>query len=69
MIFHTRIRKTLHYKLFHERAVPFDEVIRILYSTKSQRKKGDKIVVDTGEIYLLCRLKNNTLYIINAKRK
>ena len=61
------IRKTEHYILYHEKEVPWSKVIEIILTTKSKRKKGNKIEIENG-YYLLCEIKNNTLYVINAKR-
>lgn len=61
------IRKTKHYKEQHEKDVLWNKVIEIILTTKNRRKKGDKIEIKTKKYYILCRLKNNTLWVINAK--
>ena len=61
------IRKTEHYKEYHEKDVPWSKVIEIILTTKNPRKKGDKIEIKTKNYYILCQLKNNILWIINAK--
>lgn len=61
------IRKTEHYRIYHEREFPWSKVIEIILTTKNQRKKGDKIEIKTKDYYILCKLKNNILWIINAK--
>ena len=38
-------------------------------TTKNMRKKGDKIEIETDKHYILSRLENDTLWIINAKHK
>ena len=65
----TSVRKTEHYKQFHEGQVPWSKVIEIiLLSSKKMRKKGDKLEIETDEYYILCELKDNVLWVINAKR-
>lgn len=61
------IRKTNHYKEYHERNFPWSKVIEIILTTKNPRKKGDKIEIKTEKHYILCELKNNVLWVINAK--
>ena len=60
------IRKTDHYKLYHEKEVPWNKVLEIILNTKSKRKKGDKVEIKNG-YYILCEMRNNVLYVINAK--
>ncbi len=63
------IRKTEHYRQFHEGEMPWSEVVEvILMSSKSMRKKGNKIEIETDSHYILCELKANVLWVINAKR-
>ncbi len=70
MVYFTGIRKTKHYKENHERDVPMFEVIKIIKENpKNIRKKGTKFVIDDKNVYILFKIKDNTLYIINAKRK
>ena len=61
------IRKTDHYKRYHEKQVPWSKVVEIILNTKSKRKKGNKIEMENG-YYVLCGIKNDILYVINAKR-
>ena len=61
------IRKTNHYKENHEKNFPWSKVIEIILTTKNPRKKGDKIEIKTGKHFILCELKNNILWVINAK--
>ena len=63
------IRKTWHYIECHEKEVPWPEVVEAILATKSRRKSGDKIQIETPGLYLLCRLEGTTLWVINAKRK
>lgn len=61
------IRKTEHYKEYHEKDVPWSKVIEIILTTKNPRKKGNKIEIKTKNYYILRQLKDNILWIINAK--
>ncbi len=69
MVFFTEGRKTEHYKEFHERDFPFEEVMQIIEAQKIFKKKGDKFVIETNNTYILFEVKDKILYIINAKRK
>ena len=62
------IKKTNHYKEEHERYVPWSKVIEIITTTKQKRKRGDKIEIKTNKFYVLCKLENHILWVINAKR-
>ena len=68
MVYFRAIRKTTHYVEYHEHEVPWSKVIEIVLGTKSKRKKGNKIEIETGKYYVLCELKENVLWVINAKR-
>ena len=64
------IRKDEHYIKEHERNVPWSEVVTvILKSAKNMRKKGSKIEIENKGYYILCEIRNQDLYVINAKRK
>jgi hypothetical protein len=63
------IKKTEHYKEFHEHEVSWSEVIQTILSTKQFRKKGDKLQIETKSLYILCKLNKDILWVINAKRK
>lgn len=69
MVRFTSIRKTAHYILHHERNFPWSKVIEIIMTTKNIRKKRDTLEIETSDNYLLCRLENHILYVINAKHK
>lgn len=61
------IRKTEHYKENHENSFPWSEVIRIIMTSKNPRKKDNKIEMETNNHYILCEIKDNILWVINAK--
>jgi hypothetical protein len=63
------IRKTNHYRLFHEQIFPFSEVSDIILHSKNRRAKGDKIELKNDKYYILFKIKRGTAYVINAKRK
>ena len=63
------IRKTFHYIINHEKNFPWSKVIEIIMTTKNMRKKEDKIEIETPDHYILCKLENNILHVINAKYK
>jgi hypothetical protein len=69
-VFFTSIRKSEHYKKFHEADVSWSEVIAtILKSAKQMRKKGNMYELETDRHYILCDLKGTELLVINAKHK
>ncbi len=69
MIYFRGIRKTLHYIIHHEKQFPWSEVVEIILKSKHMRKKGDKLEIETPNHYILSKLENNILWIINAKHK
>ncbi len=62
------IRKTKHYKEYHEKNFPWSKVIEIILTAKNKRKKGNKIEIKTKDYYILCQLKDSILWVINAKQ-
>lgn len=69
-LFFKSIKKSEHYIKEHEREVPWSEVVTvILKSAKNMKKKGNKIEIKNKGYYILCEIKNNDIYVINAKRK
>jgi hypothetical protein len=67
MVYFTDIQPTEHYIMEHKR-VPWNKVIEIIFKTKNPRKKGNKIEIENEGYYILFEIKNNTAYVINAKR-
>ena len=41
-MFFKEIRKTEHYKTYHEKAVPWSRIVEIILTTKNKRKKERK---------------------------
>lgn len=68
-MFFREIKKTIHYQENHEKYVPWHKVIEIILTTKQKRKRGNKIQIETDRYYILCELKDSTLWVINAKLK
>ncbi|MFH1210263.1 MAG: hypothetical protein V1663_05765 [archaeon] len=68
MVYFTDIKKTDHYIKEHERNVPFSKVVEIIFSTKNPKKVKDKFEISKDGYYILFEIKDNTLYIINAKK-
>lgn len=66
-MYFTGIKKTAHYKENHEKEFPWSKVIEIILTTKNPRKREDKIEIKTDKYYILCELKNNILWVVNAK--
>ena len=52
----------------HTSEVPWLEVIKLLLTTKNPRKKGNKFEIEKEGYYVLFEIKNQVLYVINAKR-
>ena len=69
MVYFKSIRKTLHYTLHHEKQFPWSKVVEIILKSKHMRRKEDKLEIETSKYYILCKLENNILWIINAKYK
>ena len=70
MVYFDEIRKSKHYVEKHEDEVPWFEVVRVIFkSSKNMRKKGNRIEIEDGKYYILCKLENKVLFVINAKTK
>ncbi len=63
------IRRSEHFELHHKGTLAWHEVIKLIYSIKNKRKKGNKIEIEDDKFYILCEIKNKILYVINVKRK
>ena len=68
MVYFTSIEPTQHYLDEHSQEMPWDKVVEIIFSVKNPRKKGDKFEIEKDGYYILFEIKNNVLYVINAKR-
>lgn len=67
MVYFTSIQPTEHYLAEHEKDVSWDKVVEIIFTTKNPRKKGDKYEIEHDGYYVLFEIRNNILYVINAK--
>lgn len=68
MVYFTKIQPTSHYLEHHAKDIPWDKVVEIIFSTKSPRKKQDKYEIEQDGYYILFEIRENIIYIINAKR-
>ena len=68
MVYFTDIQPTEHYLQEHAEDVPWDKVVELMFTIKNPRKKGNKFEIERDGYYLLFEIKNNVLYVINAKR-
>jgi hypothetical protein len=69
MVYFEGIEPTDHYLEEHEKDVPWDKVVEIIFSTKNPRKKGNNYEIEKDGYYLLFEIKNKILYVINAKKE
>lgn len=64
------IRRSNHYEEHHRSVLSWSDVVRLIYTIKNKRKKGNKIEIEDDRFYILCELrKDKNLYIINVKIK
>ncbi|MBI2671943.1 hypothetical protein HYX16_03340 [Candidatus Woesearchaeota archaeon] len=68
MVYFTDIEPSEHYLENHAHDVPWDKVVEIIFKTKNPRKKGTKFEIEDDNYYLLFEIKDNILYVINAKK-
>lgn len=68
MVYFIDIQPTDHYVNEHGNEVPWDKVVEIIFGTKNPRKKDDKFEIEKAGYYILFEIKNNILYVINAKK-
>ncbi|MDO8740529.1 MAG: hypothetical protein Q7J54_03055 [Candidatus Woesearchaeota archaeon] len=69
MVYFTDIEPTDHYLEEHEKDVPWDKVVEIIFTTKNPRKKGYNYEIEKDGYYILFEMKDNILYVINAKKE
>ena len=69
MVYLIDIQPTEHYFEEHEGDVPWDKVVEIIFSTKNPRKKGDNYEIEKDGYYILFEIKDNILYVVNAKKE
>jgi len=67
LVYFKEIKKTEHYKREHEKDVPWSKVVEVIITSKQKKKREDKIEIYNEKYYILCELKDQILYVINAK--
>jgi hypothetical protein len=67
MVYFTEIQPTEHYLEHHQKDVPWDKVVELIFTIKNPRKKGTKFEIENG-YYILFEIKGTVLYVINAKQ-
>jgi len=67
MVYFTGIEPTDHYLNEHEKEVPWDKVVELIFKVKNPRKKGDKFEIEKDDYYILFEIKDGVLRVINAK--
>jgi len=68
MVYFTSIQPTQHYLTEHQKNVPWDEVVKVILTTKNPRKKENKFEIEKDGYYILFKIENKILFVINAKR-
>jgi len=68
MVYFTEIKPTDHYLAEHKKDVPWYKVVEIIFSTKNPRKREDKFEIEKDGYYILFEIKDNVLFVINAKK-
>lgn len=63
------IRKSEHFQQHHKGTLAWSDVVKLIYLIKNKRKRRDKIEIEDRRFYILCEVKDKTLYVINVKRK
>ncbi len=51
------IRKSAHFREFHKGTLAWGDVVRLIYTIKNKRKKGNRIEIEDRKFYILCELK------------
>jgi len=67
MVIFNYIKPTRHYLENHS-DFPWNEVIEILLTTKNPKKKGNNYEIIRNNHYILFKIENSVLYVINAKK-
>lgn len=69
MVYFIGIQPTRHYLEEHAKQVSWEKVVEIIFTTKSHKRKKDKFVIEKDGYYILYKIENKILYVINAKKK
>ena len=65
----TEIKRSNHFEAHHKDVLAWSDVVRLIYTIKNKRKKGDKIQIENKKFYILCKVQGSVLYVINVKKK
>lgn len=68
MVYFAAIEPTKHYIDEHERDVPWEKVVELILTTKNPRKKGNAFEIEKDDYYILFKIMDKKLLVINAKR-
>ena len=63
------IRRSDHFEEYHKETLVWSDVVRLIYTIKNKRKRGDKLQIEDNRFYILCEVKNKILYVINVRKK
>ena len=63
------IKRSEHFEQYHKGTLSQSDVIRLIHTIKSKRKKGKNIEIENEKFYILCELRDKCLYVINVKKK
>ena len=69
MVYFKDIQPTQHYLDEHSKEVPWDKVVEIIFSTKDPQKRENKFQIEKDGYYILFKIENKILYVINAKKQ
>ena len=69
MVYFTDIQPTDHYLKEHQKEVPWDKVLGLIYFTKNPKKKHGKFEIKKDGYYVNFKIENNIAYVINAKKE
>lgn len=62
------IKKTSHYRKYHEKNVPWSKVLMTIFTAKKKTKSKDIFEYKSDTFYVLCKREKDVLMVINAKR-
>ena len=68
MVYFIDIQPTRHYLDEHARDVSWETVVALIFSIKNPRKKGDTFEIEQDGFYIVFTIRDNILYVINAKK-
>mgnify|MGYP001437674527 CR=1 FL=1 len=69
MVYFIEIQPTDHYLKEHQKEVPWDKVLELIYFIKKPKKKQDHFEIKKEGYYILFKIENKIAYVINAKKE